>query len=80
MALNEIQQFSPGHEAGIEQAQGKLWLPKPALKAAAELIKIFLEIVQRNAAKTTVDAFFHGANYDVHRRQISVRLKIAKNR
>ncbi|NLZ17828.1 MAG: HAMP domain-containing protein [Desulfobulbaceae bacterium] len=56
-------------QAGIEQAQGELWLPKPAVKAIAELIKVFLEIVRRNTVKGAVDEFLHITNHDMHQRQ-----------
>lgn len=59
----------PMSQAGIEQAQGKLWFPKPAVKTVAKLIKIFLEIVRRNTVKSSVDEFLHVANHDMHQRQ-----------
>ena len=56
-------------QAGIEQTQGELWLPKPAVKAIAELIKVFLKIVRRNTVKSSVDEFLHVANHDMHQGQ-----------
>ncbi len=56
-------------QTGIEQVQGQLWYPKPAVKEVAELIKVFLEIMRRNTVKSSVDEFLHVTSHDMHQRQ-----------
>lgn len=54
----------------MSRAQGQLWFPKPAAKAAAKSIGVFLGIMRRSTLKSVVDAFRYMVSYGRRQRRL----------
>lgn len=54
----------------MSRAQGQLWFPKPAAKAAAKSIGVFLGIMRRSTLKSVVDAFRYVVSYGRRQRRL----------